>query len=54
MIDFSNPLNTAILHLPLTTHAFGNGLCNNCLLELLYSSMLEIVLESMESISRVF
>ena len=34
MIDFPNPLNSAILHLSLTTHAFGNSLRNNCLLEL--------------------
>ena len=34
MIDFPNPLNPAILHLPLTTHTLGNSLRNNCLLEL--------------------
>ena len=33
MIDFPNPLNPAIFHLTLTTHAFGNSLRNNCLLE---------------------
>ena len=45
MIDFPNPLNSAILHLPLTAHAFGNSLRNNCLLELfvIFNTGLKIV-----------
>ena len=32
--NLTNIVNPAILHLSLTTHAFGNSLRNNCLLEL--------------------